>query len=36
MNKVAFLEFAGREVETRFILEDELKVGSWTSLDKID
>ena len=36
MNGVAFLEFARLQFDTCFVLEDELKVGPRTSLDKID
>ena len=36
MNEVAFLEFARLQFDACFVLEDELKVGPRTSLDKID
>ena len=36
MKQVAFLEFGGLLFDTGFILEDELKDGRWTFLDKID
>jgi hypothetical protein len=36
MDPVAFLEFAGLVFDTGFVLENELKDGHRTSLDKVD
>ena len=36
MNKVAFFEFVGFVLGTYFILEDKLKIGCRSSLDKMD
>ena len=35
-DKVALLEFVGLVFDTGTILEDELEVGLWTSLHKMD
>ena len=36
INQVALLEFSGLVFDTSFVLEDELKFGRWTFLDKTD